>query len=383
VPAKAALFSHIKTSFEAAFPEINLEIIDLSDNYYDETSRHAVTNTDADVLELDSVFIDDFIAANRIQPLPATLQPESASFLPVASAAAQSSGSWYAMPHWVCTNFLIFHRGDPLGTIKNFRELEASINKPVTPSNSLLIDLKGRSTLGELYLNALLDNYGTFEKLRPFLEMNNLDSGSVEILKRSRALCDSELCRDRAYHDMLGFYPRQFAHLLGRALVGYSEQLYYVGNEELNGCRKDTKTAKQCLRLTDGAGKALPPDLADVDLLPMPLSETGSTSFAWVDSFAIDARCQRQCLLDAEAFIRHTASLNEVLAALTPGYGEAPRYLLPALAQPYRDTSLVAAAPLYPKFFSFVQNAIAVRSQALNAHLRDIGGELDKNRLPK
>src|SRR5262245_23399119 len=69
VPDKISLFRLVEQSFERSHPEIDLQIVDLSDNYYDTDAPHAVTNTDADVLEVDSVFMQDLIDTRRIQPL--------------------------------------------------------------------------------------------------------------------------------------------------------------------------------------------------------------------------------------------------------------------------------------------------------------------------
>jgi hypothetical protein len=79
VPGKVGLFRHVEQSFEQSYPEVDLQIIDLSDNYYDEMAVHAVTNTDADILEVDSVFIQDLIDASRIQPIPSTLRTSAVS----------------------------------------------------------------------------------------------------------------------------------------------------------------------------------------------------------------------------------------------------------------------------------------------------------------
>src|SRR5262249_54231659 len=152
--------------------------------------------------------------------------------------------------------------------------------------------------------------------------------------------------------DRVGFYARLFARGQGRALVGYSERLYYVGDETLSDCRKG-----EC----QGLDK--------IALVPLPLSSNGSQPFAWVDSFTIASGCSKQCLLDAEVFIRHVASVDAVRAQLTPGWGQAPRYLMPALADLYADERLLKVAPLYTKLYPAVQNAIAVRNAGLNKAL--------------
>jgi hypothetical protein len=165
---------------------------------------------------------------------------------------------------------------------------------------------------------------------------------------------------------MTGFYARLFARDEGRALVGYSERLYYVGTETISACR-----IKGCKGLDQ------------ISMVPLPLSAKGSQPFAWIDSFTIAATCTGQCLLDAEAFVRHTASIDEVRKLLIPAWGEAPRYLMPALSALYTDAELLKSAPLYGDLYPGIKSAIAVRQAGLNAALRELGGHLDKKELPK
>jgi thiamine pyridinylase len=360
------LFAHTEQSFEATHPEIDLQIIDLSDNYYDETSPHAITNTEADVLEVDSVFMEDLVTSGIIQPLPSSITPSAEAFVPVAVAAAQVSDVWYGLPHWLCTNYLFVKSDDPLASVAKLSELEALISAGHTPSKGLLVDLKGRSTLGEIYLDALLDQYQTFDKVAPFLTVATLNEATVKDLSDLRVLCDADFCRDGDYHDMEGFYARQFAHQHGRALVGYSERLYYIGQENLTACKKG-----ECIGLSDLA------------LTPLPLSDNGSQPFAWVDSFAVASSCTKQCLLDAQTFMEYAAGIDEVRSILVPGYGQAPRYLLPALTALYTDKNLISVAPLYTRLYAAVQQAVAVRGKLLNSNLREIGRTLDKEKLPK
>lgn len=365
VPDKTGLFAHIEQSFETTHPEIDLQVVDLSDNYYDETSSHAITNTEADVLEIDSVFMDDLVSSGKIQPLPRSIVPSSETLVPVAAAAAQVSDVWYGFPHWLCTNYLFARRDDPLASVAKLSELETEISAGHAPNKGLLVDLKGRSTLGEIYLDALLDQYRTLDKVAPFLTVDTINEATVKDLSDVRSLCDADFCRDGDYHDMEGFYARQFAHQRGRALVGYSERLYYIGQENLTACKKG-----ECIGL---------PDLA---FTPLPLSDNGSQPFVWVDSLAVASSCTKQCLLDAQTFIQYTASIDEVRSTLMPAYGQAPRYLLPALAALYTDKALLEVAKLYPSLYGAVQQAIAVRGKALNKNLRDIGKKLDKEKLP-
>lgn len=366
VPDKIGLFWLVEQSFERRHPDVDLQILDLSDNYYDQDSPHAVTNTEADVLEVDSVFMQDLIDSREIQPIPAPLRASTGSMLRVAVDAVTSGSAWFGIPHWVCTNFLFSRPQDALNAAATLDDVVNAIGTNHPPGRGLLIDLEGRLTLGELYLDALLDKYKTLSSAAPFVAVANRDQGVVDDLKKVRQLCDRELCRDNDYHDRVGFYARLFARGQGRALVGYSERLYYVDNEAQNACRKG-----ECQGLDR------------INMVPLPLSSNGSQPFAWVDSFTVASQCSTQCLLDAEAFIRETASVEAVRAQLTPGWGESPRYLMPALADLYSDPQLLTRAPLYPKLHPAVQSAVAVREAGLHKALQEMGSHLDKNELPK
>jgi thiamine pyridinylase len=366
VPGKTGLFRMVEQSFRRSHPEVDLRIVDLSANYYDQGAPGAITNADADILEVDSVFIQDLIDAGAIQPIPASLRVSTGPLLRVAQDAVASGSDWYGVPHWLCTNFLFADADDPLGRAATFDDIVNAIGAAHPAGQGLLIDLKGRLTLGELYLDALLDKYKTLAAAAPFVPVAYRDQAVVGDLETARTLCDGDLCRDADYHASVSFYARLFARRQGRALVGYSERLYYVGEEVLNGCRKGECRA-----------------LDRIAMVPLPLSSRGSQPFAWVDSLAIRRQCTGACLADAEAFIRETTSVDAVRAQLTPEPGDAPRYLMPALDALYTDPKLLAAAPLYRKFRPALQDAIAVRQAGLNASLREMGGYLDKNALAK
>jgi thiamine pyridinylase len=366
VPDKAGLFRLVQESVARAHPDIDLRIVDLSDNYYDQDAPGGITNADADVLEVDSVLIQDLIDAHRIQPLPSEIRAAGGRMLRVAADAVASGSGWYGVPHWVCTNFLFADAQDPLAHAATLDDVVTAIGTTRPPGHGLLIDLEGRLTLGELYLDALLDKYRTLETADPFVPLAHRDEAVVGDLKRVRQLCDLNLCRDSAYHQSAAFYARLFARREGRALAGYSERLHDIADETMNGCQRG-----QCR------------DLNQIAMVPLPLSSNGSQPFAWVDSFAVSQGCTGACLRDALAFIHETTSVDAVRLQLTPASGEAPRYLMPALEDLYSDRQLLAAAPLYPKLHPAVEHAIAVREAGLNKALREMGSRLDKIDLPR
>lgn len=370
VPAKNSLFYAIEQEFEKAHPLIDLQYVDLAGNYYDTNKANAITNTEADVYELDSVFLVDLVKGERLQPLPDRLKPANGQFVSVAEQASQYEGTWYGVPHWVCTNFLFFQKGDSLQDAGSFADIERTIGSHHDRGKGLLIDIKGKSTIGELYLDTLIDNFGSLEKSAPYLHKEKINQEAEATLGRAVSLCDRGYCRDDDYHDTPGFYARRFARNDGRALVGYSERLFYVLDERLNSCRKDGENEQECI------------DPKGIDFIELPLSASGSQPFAWVDTFAIAKACRGQCLDDATAFIAFVTSKEQVKQSLLPAWHTAPRYLLPAHVALYNDKDLLKEAPLYSRMLSSLQRAIPVTGYQLNTNLREIGKELDQ-RLPK
>lgn len=358
IPDKEAYFTDVKRTFEKLNPDIELELIDLSDNYYDESSPHAITNTDADVMEVDSVFLQDLVDAHDIQPLRTDLGVTTSSFVPVATSAVMIRGVQFGVPHWLCTSFLITSQTDPLSKATTFSDIVKGLGGKRAPNTGLLIDLEGKSTLGELYLNAVIarNQPANLTSILP----TTIDQGIVTDIRKIRLLCDPEYCRDKVSHDIDGFYPRMYAHKRGRAYVGYSESLYYVGLENMTNC---------------GSGECV--GLDQISINPLPLADTKPRPFAWVDSFTISSGCLGQCLADAETFVRFITSKNQVRNALLPTSNGASRYLLPALSSLYTDRLLLAQAPLYLKLYPIIKNAVPVDARNLNCNLRVIGKQLD------
>ncbi|MDC3961879.1 extracellular solute-binding protein [Polyangium jinanense] len=365
LPDYQSLFYDIEHSFERDHPDVDLQIIDLSANYYNEDEPQAITNTNAQVYELDGVFLADFIDQKRIQALPKELVPPANTMVQVAEDSAKVKNEWWGLPHWACTNYIFYRSGDPLGSAGTLKDVESLIGVKHSPDQGLLVDAKGKSTLGELYLDATLDELGDLSAAEPYLLDTNLLGGATANLQRAITLCDTGMCRDSDYHEATSFYARQFARKRGRALVGYSERLYYIALEQHESCRKG-----ECL------------DLEDIEMKPLPLSDKGSHPFAWVDMLTISTTCDEKCLPDATAFIAHVTSSAEVKRSLLPArYGAPPRYLLPARTDLYTDKDVLVAAPLYSKLRPALSGAIPVRGRKLNARLRAIGKKLDKEIL--
>jgi ABC-type glycerol-3-phosphate transport system substrate-binding protein len=79
LPNFAAYRDWVVNQFKSLHPDIQLKIVDLSNNYYGSFTDDYVGRASADVYELDSVFLNDFALNKKIQPLHIYCRPRRAS----------------------------------------------------------------------------------------------------------------------------------------------------------------------------------------------------------------------------------------------------------------------------------------------------------------
>ena len=148
------------------------------DSYY-ATDNTGILAADADVYEVDSVFFDDFLKHRNPKPPSQTVVVSAGVPLSFAKQIASSNGK---IPHWVCTDFLVYRKDvSQLATItgpSDARRIFQSIGA------NLLMDLKGSSTLGELYLSILVAHYGSAEDALRHLDPDRPDDYSYCVRTR-------------------------------------------------------------------------------------------------------------------------------------------------------------------------------------------------------
>jgi len=371
VPQKAEMYWQLEQMFEDKFSEIDLRFVDLGD-YYDGQMVKNLIDGKVDVIEVDTIFLRDLVDKKLIADLPPSVLESTGTFLPVAEKAARLDGKIYGVPHWVCGNFMFFRADDPernrLRNVRSLDSLERIIGRPLDPGQSVLSDFKGKSTLGEKYLDALLDVYQDEEQLMDRLAADEPDTKALQGLSRLFALCPGGLCDSQKHHNT-AYYAKQFAHRKARVFIGYSERLFFVADEYLNGVREDEPAVGV-------VGKS------DIDIAPAPLavtdtSKNGTISLAWVDVLSVSKSCKGEARRDAENLIKFFNDEEFTKCLLIPARGQAPRYLLPARSSLYGAPDLLAVAPLYTSFFEIMTNSISVTAPGLNEKLRSIGEFID------
>jgi thiamine pyridinylase len=361
IPDAAAAALSLKQGFEREHPDVIVDIT-LNPNYYSlDPAAKGVLYEDADVHEIDVVFLSDFLAQHKLAPLSPDFTTSLEPLAPLAAQAGSVDGKLVAVPQWMCTDFLIYRSDEAgLGDAQTFADMEHAL----TP-NGLLMDMSGDGALGEIYLSFLMARDG-----EPHAALAHVTpTPDPEILARIHrllALEPSGFGRNADYHTRESFYARQFARRAGGAFVGYSEMIHEVLDETAVSCRVEDR----CVTAPQIRVAALP--LEDHAIRPM----------IWVDMFGIDARVHGQTLTDTQDFIRYAVSLPAFRTLLIPQAGDPPRYLLPAADAAFNDPEILKAAPLYPKFRAIVDQGVVVTVPHLSAKLHDVALRIDAD-LPQ
>jgi thiamine pyridinylase len=357
-----------KRLFEAENPDIELVVLDLSDNYYappkpGKTDPTYIGNVQTDVYELDSVFLADFVKDHKIQPLKDDILLPKGALLKNAYIGSMLDGTRYGSAHWVCGDFLFYTKDSgPAGDLKTLKDVEDFVGSD--PKFRLLVDLRGRLTLGEFYLASAYAKYKDWSAVKDHI--NPADPSVEADLVRVLKMCPTGSCRDQVFHEITGIYGQEFALKRSKALIGYSELLHSVLKEGI----------------TDGT-------LSDADLkvASLPLDDAGAVPISWVDSFAVGTDCIGDCYQRAAKFIKFMQRDDIYLKLLLPdrpsflhspnGPFPIPAYLLPAKASLYSDSTLLSNAHLYPDLKKIIEGASVPTEVGLNQDLRTVSSSVD------
>jgi len=359
IPEAADAALTLKQGFEETHPGVLLRIT-FNPNYYDPSpAAKGVLYEDADVHEIDGIFLRDFIEAHKLAPLSPGFSASVGKLVPLAEAAARPDGHIIAIPHWMCSDFLLY-RADEKGLtgVRTLPRLEAVLH-PQMPGHGLLLDMAG-DALGELVFSYRLGESENVAQAVTHLG-DPPNQRLIESMQRILALEPAGFGRSADYGARDGFYARQFARRTGSAFVGYSEATHDVLDETATSCRHED----HCLT----AG--------EIRVGPWPFSNGGEHQAVWVDMYGIDAHVHGVLQADAEDFIRYAMREQTYRALLAPAPGAIPRYLLPARDDVYHDPRVLQAAPLYPQFRAIIDHGVVVSAPHLQAKLRAAAAAVD------
>jgi thiamine pyridinylase len=106
-------FEKLESRFECDRPGVNVVLVssaNATDDYYsdDESAHKGFQYVSADVYEIDTILLTEFIALGKIAPISLPYD----DFAPEAIEAVSRGGKVYGVPHWRCGNFLFYRAGD-------------------------------------------------------------------------------------------------------------------------------------------------------------------------------------------------------------------------------------------------------------------------------
>jgi thiamine pyridinylase len=353
-PDRLALFQKLESAFECQNPGVNVVLISTSnavDDYYDyendDKAHKGFQFVDADVYEIDTILLSDFVAIGKVAPIDLPYH----DFSPEAIQAVSRDGKTYGVPHWLCGNFLFYRKSDSqIGDARSWKDISTVL---ASRNEGLLVDFIGSSTLGEWYLTALSSVVGLDNAQRQIVDGTPINADAVSYLQTILAKCPAGYCRSKALHNNTGSYARAFVRGQGAVYIGYSETIYYGLRETMESCLPGSV----CLRETDIAVRSLPP-------FDPTRKEAG---VGWVDAYAIDAGLAGKKKALALKFIQFASSDEMYQSMLSPEAPYSSRYLLPA-----RQGQNIPNAPLYPQFVTAHTGRGTGTLAQLNNKLRDV-----------
>lgn len=351
VPDRLALFEKIEAIFECEHPGVNVVLIsspNATDDYYtdDGASNKGFQFVDADVYEIDTVLLSDFVNLGKIAPIDLPFD----DLAPETVKAVTRNSNVYGVPHWLCGNFLFYKKSDTaVANATTWKDLVDVLGKR---RETLLVDFKGRSTLGEWYLTALSANVGLDAAENQIVNKSPVDTGATSYLQQILSACAIGYCRSDALHNNTGYYARAFVDGHAGVYIGYSETIYYGLHEVVDNCLPTSG----CMAEDDIAVRALPRFDAKAE-----------TGVGWVDALAIDAKLSGDKKDLALKFIRRVVSDDSYVAMLAPEWPYASHYLLPA-----RTSIRIPSAPLYSQFVKAHAGRGTGTVPHLNRALRDV-----------
>ena len=341
IPDREAVLYRLAQGFEATHPRVHIAFVegdDLLSNYYDGGLQRA----SADIYEIDTILLTDM--KSRLLPV----QLDTSDYFPEAMAAVTRDGQAFGIPHWLCSNFLFYRKGnqDIEGAVSWEELLKALANQ----SSDILVDLKGSSGLGEWYLTVLADRLNIEKAEAAVLAQSEPEDAVVQALNPIVRSCAAGFCRSKGLHrDRLGFYARAFVRGQHGAYIGYSESIYYGLQDAAQNCVPKDK----CLTKDDIAVRRLPPFG----------SEGGNRGVGWVDALAIDRNLtgpKKAAAIDFIAYVTSPEAYNTILKSSETGF---LRYLLPA-----RRKLATESKPFTRSFTPRMKDDKPVLSQGLTMH---------------
>ncbi len=335
-----AMTERIKREFETVHPDVNLTVA-VSDTYdtYDMNNIPKVFSSDGpQVVEVDLSLLGYLVDGGFVSPIRYT-DPDL--FGP-AIVAASVDGCSYAIPTWMCSEFL-YSRNPAILNATTSDEMLKIITE-INPEGKVKLvgDFQGGWTLPGLYVVGYVDNYGYDLVGALSSEMDN-QTGDMLIELMDDCNTDGEnKCLNKYYHHNSTEAAKVFARGDATSFMGFSERMFDVLSYN----------------------SSLVPGGVNIISAKFGNSSSSSNSIMWVDGLVLNAnRSDEQSRRDAINFSQYInkPETREWIAFSRDnesGTAPPPRYLMPATRDFYQ-LQAVLDDPYYPQFESILEYAMS------------------------
>jgi thiamine pyridinylase len=325
------LVQHVVETYQSQNPGVALNaVMDLNINIYSfDALPLLLTSGGYDVVEADMLYLGALVEGEVINPAG----PAQQVALPVAVAASTYRGTLWAVPSWLCMDF-IFTNDTNLASVQTLQALIAAM--PPAPSwtgMALVGDFNGSWRLPSIYINAFVQQYGygriadAFTMPADPAVIANLASLTTQCATATSA---GNPCTDGTIHtadgNNAGASERIFASGSAAVDVGFSERSFFIGSS--SGSLPST-------------------------IIPVPWGPQGQ-ALLFADSFVTSrSNCPpaSACTADAAAFIDMMTGIamrNYIVMSQDLGSGFPWRTLLVA-NQDFYAQPMISANPVYQR----------------------------------
>jgi thiamine pyridinylase len=353
----AALRQRLKKEFEADHPTVQLTVDPIntqSEVFYDLTELEKLLSPSAqpaaDLVEIDTLFLGELIADDKIEKWDALPRPED--WHPAAVAAVTVNGDCYGTPHWLCSFFVYSHIPE-MSDVHTSDDLVRLLDTKGVCATHLTGNFAGSFTLPAIYLDAFAETHGAASAATGLARPADKDvAAKLKAVVAEGAHGGVNPCIDGTLKDdkdITAVVP-DFAHGKYDCFFGYSERLQHI--------------------LSDN------PAAAPWTIIPAPLGQGGSP-LLYVDALVMRkglTAAQAKAAKDFAEYLNRPATQEWVLLS-QDGQNAMPRYLLPATKSAFQSPG-IRANRYFATFEASIANGRAMPTSGYLERKDDLKNDL-------
>ncbi|RKH31411.1 hypothetical protein D7V77_00325 [Corallococcus sp. CA041A] len=331
----ASLEQRLESDFEAAHPDIDLDVVfDANLDVYDLDEGGTLNQllgteaSAAQVVEVDTLILGSLAEKKWIQPVAL----EAGVVHSAAEEAVRIGGANYGVPTYLCTN-VVYSRTTNIRSATDSASLVRILREAAPGKRPLATNLDGSWTLPSSYIDAWADTHPG-DALASAISLP-LDSPTLNAFADVVDSCSLEAgvnpCLDGSYADNT-VAEVAFAQEQANGFMGYTERLFYILQSQ--------------------------PSMPLPEVISVPLG-AGSAPAVFVDALVLNANCTGTCAEDARAFtsFMQAPETRSLIAFSEDGpQGTRPRYLLQANRAFYQQEP-ARSDPMYQQYETLLSGA--------------------------